>query len=427
MLRILTIFIALLIGLDVNALSLKDLFQALKKQPVSNVDTAVQKIAEAAKAKVNAAYYPKINIFGAYTHYNSPTNLRPLDPLATAKLTVQKAPLPFSNTIEKVGFKADVPIFVKELSALGEKAKHFAKSAKFKKELNFYQNEGVVLGSNASLEYLDSLLVALKTTKNSLQATRKDLSIAVDSGRTPAIALDKLDEKINQIDITINNIKIKKATVISNIQRLTGIELEKPVPMQMKAEVNKGSFYALKPLQEVVAASMSDYKASKYKRYYPKVALSLLWSENYAQNDVKYGRDVHRGYGYYSLGISVPLFDKTLDSDMQIKKITIMKNKMKLQKTKEELTAQSSALQKQLKLLINSEKLKKLNIKKEEDLLKYAKVAFEEGRMTEEDYLRYEDAVVSAKANYYEAVSQKWQTLAKLAVIYGNDLEGIVE
>ena len=427
MLRILTIFIAFLIGLDVNALSLKDLFQALKKQPVSNVDTAVQKIAEAAKAKVNAAYYPKINIFGAYTHYNSPTNLRPLDPLATAKLTVQKAPLPFSNTIEKVGFKADVPIFVKELSALGEKAKHFAKSAKFKKELNFYQNEGVILGSNASLEYLDSLLVALKTTKNSLQATRKDLSIAVDSGRTPAIALDKLDEKINQIDITINNIKIKKATVISNIQRLTGIELEKPVPMQMKSEVNKGSFYALKPLQEVVAASMSDYKASKYKRYYPKVALSLLWSENYAQNDVKYGRDVHRGYGYYSLGISVPLFDKTLDSDMQIKKITVMKNKMKLQKTKEELTAQSSALQKQLKLLINSEKLKKVNVKKEEDLLKYAKVAFEEGRMTEEDYLRYEDAVVSAKANYYEAVSQKWQTLAKLAVIYGNDLEGIVE
>jgi len=152
-----------------------------------------------------------------------------------------------------------------------------------------------------------------------------------------------------------------------------------------------------------------------------------LWSENYAQNDVKYGRDVHRGYGYYSLGVSVPLFDKTLDSDMQIKKITIMKNKMKLNKTKDELTAQSNALQKQFKLLVNSEKLKKSNIKKEEDLLKYAKVAYEEGRMTEEDYLRYEDAVVSAKANYYEAVSQKWQILAKLAVIYGNDLEGVVK
>ncbi len=347
--------------------------------------------------------------------------------MTTAKLTAQKAPLPFSNTIEKVGFKADVPIFVKELSALGEKAKHFAKSAKFKKNLNFYQNEGVILGSNASLEYLDSLLVALKTTRNSLKTTREDLVIAVNSGRTPAIALDKIDEKINQIDITINNIEIKKASVISNIQRLTGIELEKPVSMQMETEVKKGSFYALKPLQEVVAAAMSDYKASKYKRYYPKVALSLLWSENYAQNDVKYGKDVHRGYGYYSLGISVPLFDKTLDSDMQIKKITIMKNKMKLEKIKEELTAQSSALQKQLKLLINSEKLKKANVKKEESLLKYAKVAFEGGRMTEEDYLRYEDAVVSAKANYYEAVSQKWQTLAKLAVIYGNDLEGIVE
>ncbi len=427
MLRILTIFIILLIGLNLQALSLKELFQTLKKQPVSKIDTAVEKIAKATKAKVNAAYYPKINIFAAYTHYNSPTNLRPLDPLETAQLTAQNDPIPFSNSIEKVGFKADIPIFVKELSALSKKTKHFAKSAKFKKRLNFYENEAIVLGANASLEYLDSLITALKTNKNSLQKTRDNLVISVNSGRTPAIALDKIDERINQTNIAINNIEIKKALVISTIQSLTGITLKKSIPMQMNLQIDKSSFYALKPLEEVVYASMSDYKASKYQRYYPKVSFSIYWSENYAQNDIKYGKDVHRGYGYYSLGLTMPLYDKTMDADIQIKKITIMKDKMKLEKTKEELKAQSLALQKQFKLLIDSQKLRATNIKKEEDLLKYAKVAFKEGRMTEEDYLRYEDAVVNAKANYYEAVSQKWQTLAKLAVIYGNDLSEIVK
>lgn len=427
MLRVLSLIVVLAIAaMDLNATSMKDLFTALRKQPVSKVDEEVAKIAKAARQKVNAAYYPVVNVFGNYTHYNSPTNLRPLDPLATARLSANGDPLPFAQTIQKIGIKATVPVFIKELASLSEKAKHLAKSAKLKKRLNFFQNEAVIVASNSSLQYLDSLLQALKATRESLLKTRSDLKISVESGRSPAIALDKIDEKINQIDITINNVQIKRASLLSSIRRLTGIELEKPVSMTFVKDVTKSSFFALKPLEESVKAAMSDYKASKEKRYYPKVALSLLWSENYAQHDVKLDKDVHRGYGYYSLGVTVPLFDKTLDSDMQIKKITIMKNKMKLEKTKEELAAEVGALEKQLKLLTNSEKLKKDTIKKEENLVRYAKVAYKEGRMTEEDYLRYEDALISSKSNYYEAVSQKWQTIAKLAVIYGNDLEGVV-
>jgi len=425
--RVLSVLaILFMIVINVNATSMKDLFTALKKQPISKVDEEVAKMAGAAEQKVKAGYYPTIDLFGAYTHYNSPTNLRPLDPLATAKLTANGAPLPFATTIQKFGIKATVPIFIKELSSLSQKLKHLAKSARLKRRLNFYQNEAVIVASNASLEYLDNLLIALKATRKSLATTRDDLKIAVDSGRTPAIALDKIDEKINQLDISINNIKIKRTELLSNIESLTGIRLKQPVSMELAREINKGSFFALKPLEEVVRASMSDYKAAKEKRYYPKVALSLLWSENYAQHDVKLDKDVHSGYGYYSLGVSVPLYNKSLDSDMQIKKIALMKDKMKLQKTKDDLKASANALQKQLQLLINSEKLKKDTITKEESLVKYAKVAYEEGRMTEEDYLRYEDALVGAKSNYYEAVSKKWQTIAKLAVIYGNDLEGVM-
>jgi len=193
MLRVLSFIMMLMIfALDLNATSMHDLFQALKKQPISKVDEEVAKIAKVTQQKVDAIYYPKVNLFGSYTHYNSPTNLRPLDPLATARLNASKTALPFSNTIEKIGVKATMPIFIKELASLSKKAKHMAKSAKLKKRLNFFQNEAIIVTSNASLQYLDSLLRALKTTRKSLLKTRSDLVVAVDSGRTPAIALKGL-------------------------------------------------------------------------------------------------------------------------------------------------------------------------------------------------------------------------------------------
>ncbi len=421
MISILALFI---FAINLQAVSMSELFNAIKKQPMTKIDEISSKMAKVAQDRVNAGYYPTVNIFGNYTHYNSPTNLRPLDPVTTAKLAGQ--PLPFSNTIEQVGIGVSVPIFVKELGDLSQKAKYLAKSASLKKELNFYQNEALILGSNASLEYLDKLIIALKATKKSLKTTRDDLQISVNSGRTPGIALDKIDEKLNQLDISINNIFIKKATLISNIEKLTGLEIKSPAKMEYISGVKKGEIFALKPLQEVIKASMSDYKASKAKRYYPKVALSAMWSENYAQNDVRFGESVHRGYGYYRLGVSLPLYNKGEDVDIQLKKIAIMKDRMKLKKTEQELKSEVKALTQNLMLLEKSIKLNQLNIQKNKNLLKYAKVSFDEGRMTEEDYLVYEDKVLESKSSYYGTVSQKWQVIAKLAVIYGNDLKGVV-
>ncbi|MCF6173181.1 MAG: TolC family protein [Campylobacteraceae bacterium] len=184
--------------------------------------------------------------------------------------------------------------------------------------------------------------------------------------------------------------------------------------------------FALKPLAQLVKASQSDYAASKAKRYYPKVAFSAMWSENYAQNDVRLGKSVHRGYGYYRLSVSLPLYNRGEDVDMQLKKIAIMKDKMRLKKTEQTLKSEAKALSQNLMFLEKSAKLNKINIQKNIDLLKYAKVAFDEGRMTEEDYLVYEDKVLSSKSSYFGTVAQKWQVIAKLAVIYGNDLRGVV-
>ena len=422
--KIRNILLFLLIAINLQAATITQLFNAIKKQPTTKIDEISSKMAQIAQDRVNAGYYPKVDLFASYTHYNSPTNLIPLDPDATAKLAGQS--LPFSQTIQKVGIGASIPLFVKELGDLSQKAKYLAKSARLKKELNFYQNEALILGSNATLEYLNNLLISLKATQKSLLKTKEDLQISVNSGRMPGIAIDKIDEKLNQLDININNIDIKKATLISNIENLTGLEIKNPAKMELVTNVKKDEIFALKPLQEVINASMSDFQATYAKRYYPKVAFNVMWSENYTQNDSRLGNSVHRGYGYYQLGVSMPLYNRGEDVDMQIKKIQIMKDKIKLKKSEQELKAEVKALQKELVLLEKSKKLKKTNIQKNENLLRYAKVSFDEGRMTEEDYLVYEDKLLSAKSSYYETVSQKWQDIAKLAVIYGNDLKGVV-
>jgi len=420
------ILIFTMFAVSLQAVSIGNLFDAIEKQPSTKIDEISSKMANIAQKRVNAGYYPKVDLFASYSHYNTATNLRPLDPLATGALIANHKPLGFANTIQKIGINATIPVFVKELGSLSQRAKYLAKSASLKKRLNFYQNEALILGTNATLEYLDNLLLSLKATQNSLLKTKKDIEIAVNSGRTPAIAIDKIDERLNQIDISINSIEIKKATLVSNIENLTGIEIKKPAKMELVSQIKKGDIFALKPLQELIKASMSDYKATKEKRYYPKVALNLMWSENYAQDDVNTGGSVNLGYGYYQLGLSMPLYNRGEDVDMQLKKVAIMKDRMKLKKSEQELKSEAKALQKSLKLLEKSKKLKKLNIQKREDLLKYAKVAYAQGSMTEEDYLVYEDGVLSAKSSYYETLSQSWQNIAKLAVIYGNDLRGIV-
>jgi len=421
------LFIVAIFIANLHATTITELFDKLEKQPSNKIDILNENMAKSAGDKVNSNYYPKVDVFANYTHYNSPTNLLPLDPLAAGKLIKQNEPLPFANTIQRYGVKASIPLFVKELSDLSEKTEHLAKGAKLKKRLNLYKKEAVIVGANSGLEYIYHLKKALNATKKSILKTRGDIKVSIDNGRMPGIALDKIDEKLNQIEIAINNIEIKKITLLSQIESITGVELKEKVPMQLTSDVEKNEIFALKPLQEVINATQSDLKATQSKRYYPKVGFNVFWSENYAQNAVNTHDDVNRGYGYYQVGISIPLFDKTSNTDIELKQIEVMKNKMKLKKTELELKTEAKSLLKQLKLLDHSKELRQNNIEKKERLLEYAKVATKEGRMTQEDYLRYEDELVRAKSSYFEIISQKWQNIAKLAVIYGNDLRRIVK
>ncbi|MDZ7596947.1 MAG: hypothetical protein U5J82_01265 [Desulfobacterales bacterium] len=62
-----------------------------------------------------------------------------------------------------------------------------------------------------------------------------------------------------------------------------------------------------------------------------------------------------------------------------------------------------------------------------ETLLAIAQVAVRSGRMTLEDYLRYESDVLAAQAMRFQARQQWWQVLSQQAALYGIDLRGVVE
>jgi len=409
-----------------EATTMRELFDTLSHQPTTELDKVATQKATLAKEKIEANYYPKIDLFGNHTHYNSPSNLKPIDPIATAELTKNHDALPFAQNIEKIGIKASMPLFIKELSTLGKKADLLIQSAKLKKRLNLYQNEALLVGYNASLVYLEKMLLALNQTKKSLDTTQRNIKIAVDSGRTPAIALDKIEEKLNSLDISINNIELKQIELISNIEDLTAIEIKHPISMELISDIDKQKLFALEPLEKSLDASRLEVQATQEKKTYPKVSLNLMWSQNYTTDTINNKSD-NEGYGYYQVGVEIPLYNKSLDSDIAMGKITVMKNRLKLEKSKQSLRVEAKKIQKELNLLEISQGLTLKNIEKQENLLNYAKVAFETGSMTEEDYLQYEDDVLESKAKYYEVDAQKWQSLAKLAVIYGNDLKGVIK
>jgi len=426
--KIKIIMLSVATAISLQATTITELFEAINKQPSTKIDELNSKMGQISQEKIDAISYPTLNIFGNYTHYNTPTNLLPLDPLKTAQLTKNNEGLPFATTIEKVGVLFNMPLYIKELKSLSLKAKHLANSAKLKKELNFFTKEASIVGANSNLQYLENLLKALNSTKRSVLNTKQEIEISVKSGRMAGIALDKINQKLNELDININNVKIQRLNLISTIRKLTNITLDQSVSMQLKNNIDyqTGDIFALKPLEENLKASTEDLKATQEKQNSFKVAFSAMWSKNYAQKDIRLNDDISEDYGYYQVGISYPLYNKSGNVDIQLKKIELLKNKMKLKQTEQELKSDIKNILAQLPLLEKSIVLTKQNIDKQQNLLKFAKVSFKQGRMTQEDYLSYEDGVLNAKAKYYEAISSRWQSIAKLTVIYGINLKGVI-
>jgi len=418
--------IILIVGVSIyaNATTMVELFEGLENQPISKIDSLSVKDAELNKKSKQDLLYPKLFGSFSYEHYNQPANIAPLPPTHATQMLQNNEPLPFSNNISKIGVAFDFPIFVKSLYTIQEKASILKVASQDKKRLAFIQREASILGANANLKYLENLQKALDIKKVSLFKTREDIAIKVKSGRVAQIALLKVDKILNDIDIAKNGIESKLNELKTVIFTLSGISLKKSIGMQKIAEINKEKIFALIPLESVLKAKQLGIKAST-EALYPSIMLKAKYAQNYAKG---YNNDksLSTGFGLVGLYLNIPLFDKK--SYTQIKKAKVIYNKERLhiEDTKKSLEAKAQQIEKDLKILEHSEQLAKKSISINENLLKVAKISYSSGRMNEEEYLRYENELFNAYVSFYNIDAKRWQNIAQLAVIYGNDLREIV-
>ena len=420
------IIVLMLIPLVLNAYSMAELFDALKQNPNTKLDEIGVKKTKIVTQKIYDNLYPKIDIYAKYNHYSEPTGIVPVPPNTLIKMVQDSSVAqPFGKDIYGFGASFTMPLFVKSIYTLVEQSKMMSKSSQKNKQINLLQNEALLVGTNANLQYLEALKKSLESKQYSLNETYKFVKIKVDSGRGAESELYKIQDALNDIEISLNNIEITKQKAYSSMESLTYIRLDKPIEMEQIATYKEGDFQVLEPLKLKSLALSYGIKAQKEKLYWP--SLNANGRYNRSNTDAyNNGQSITEDYSQVSVTLSIPLFNMQNYSGVDEAKIEAMKVKTILEKENISLRAQTNSLQNSLNLIKTSSTLYKKSVKNKQKLLNIAKISFKNGRMSMEEYLRYEDELLAQKAKLYESYMLKWQTLMKLAVIYANDIEEIV-
>ncbi len=409
----------------VRATTITDLFSALEKNPVTELDTLQTKSSELKRQSVYDRFYPAINGEISYQEFSSPTNWRPVVPTETAQLLANNEPLPFSDSLTRIGATISLPIFVKELFTLGKQTKSLTDSAKARQKLNLLEHQAVLVTADAHLLHMISLKKSLTARKTSLEKTRDDVIMKVENGRIPGTEKIRIDEAITLLDLGYNDTLQQEIDLKKMIESLTSIYLEKPVRLQQTGKINHGELFALKPVKESLKAKEFGVQAAKDKLY-PKILGTARWNHSYGEGYNTHD-DVDGEYGFYGLSMEMPLFNKPAYTEVELAKVALRLEKTKLNKTSIELQAQARKLKDSLKLLQGSKELATRSVEHEQELLKVAKIAYASRRMNQEEYLRYEENVLSAEAKSYLLEARWWETFGTLAVLYGNDLKQLVK
>lgn len=408
-----------------GARTITDLFDALQKQPVTQLDTLQTRSAELGAQSVYDRFYPELTGMVGYDRYSSPTNWRPVAPTETTRILANQGTLPFSDNITRFGGQLSLPLFVKELFSLGKQAQSMADSFRIRKQLNLLEHQAVLVTADAHLVHLSSLKKALDSRKISLEKTRTDVANQVRSGRLPESELVRMDEAINQIDLVYNQTMQQESGLRGNIETLTGILLEDPVSLVKVDTLKTETLLALKPLEKSIEAREYGVQAARDKLY-PSVIGTARWFQNYGEG-YNTGENIDGDYGSYGISLQVPIFNKPVYTAIEKAKIDLRREKNRFSQTRIELQAKADDLSRTLKLLDHSKELAKKSVDHERELLKVAKVAYGSGRMVQEEYLRNEEKVLSAEASYYLTEARWWETFATLAVLYGNNLKELVK
>ena len=406
--------------------TMPELFDALKHHAQTRSDEMAVAQAQIAKNSADAKLYPKIDLFGKYNNYSVPTGLLPVPPNTMFPMIKdQSIPQPFAYNIYRLGAAVSMPIFVKSIYTYADKAETMQHSAKAKKRINLLKNEALIVGANANFLYLNALQKSLEGKKRSLETTEKTLRLKVDNGRAPASALYKISDSLNQVAIALNNIDLQRAQIVAKIESLTGIVLDAPVAMKQSGTYEANDFASLDPLRRKIEADRLAVRAEKEKLY-PALFANASYVRSYGDSYNNH-TGVYESYGDVGVVLNVPLLHMDQYEAIDKAELDTRSDEVDLEKTYSELKAKARSLEVSLPLLDNSVTLYDKSVSDKKRLLEIAKVNYKNGRMTTEEYLRYEDDVVSAEAQLHRAQAQKWQTLMELAVIYANPIEEIVQ
>lgn len=406
--------------------NIQQLFDALKMQPQSVADSLNVEKALAGKSLAYSNLFPKIGAFGTYENASSPTAMLPVPPNDLLPLIQdQSIPQPFSENIFRVGASISMPLFVKSIYTMGNKTKFLHQSAVAKQEINLLQNEAIIVSSNANLQYLEALYKALDSKKMSLLKTKELIDLKVKNGRAPGSSALIIDDNINEIETTKNQIAINREKAIATIETLTGMRISKAIEMLEFGTYKSDSLRSLEPLGEKINADRMAYISEKEKLL-PALFLRGNYNHSYAK---AYNNDIGLNEDYSTVGLvlSMPIFDKNQYSHIKKSKIEYEETKNEFEKLRISLQSQANQLENSLILIDNSISLYENSVNNKENILEIAKASYQSGRISIEDYLKYEDDLVLEKAKLYKSKAEKWQTLVKLAVIYGNNIENLVK
>jgi outer membrane protein TolC len=402
------------------------LFDSLKTHPHTIADELAVEQTGAGRSTAVSHLFPNIDLFGRYDYSSTAAGMLPL-PLNEMATFIKDPALtqPFSQNIYRIGATVSMPVFVKSIYTMTSKAEIMYKSAEDKKYINLLKNEALVVSLNANLNYIEALAKALEQKKNSLLKTKEFVTIKVNNGRAPESSLLKIENGISEIDVMKNDLALQKEEVLGSIKALTGVSLKNSLPITQTGTYQDGEIKALKPLIGKLGADRLGLRAEK-----EKLLPALILQGNYYRSFAKaYNNDMNIARDYYTVGLvlKVPLVAMDQYSQISQKSVEVRATENELNKMYLELTSEAEKLQNSLSLVENSIQLYGNSIKDKEELLAIAKVSYQSDQMTMEDYLKYEDDLILEKSKLFKAQAQKWQTLVKLAVIYGNSIEEIVK
>jgi len=402
------------------------LFSGLEQNAVSKTDAIKLEQASVYKHSINSQFYPIIEGFGRYDYSSIPTGMYPVPPNDLFPLIQnQEIPQPFSCHIFRMGAQISMPIFSKSLFTMAKQANQVVISAEALQRINTIKNQSLLVACITNFNYADNLFNALDQKRQSLLKTKEIIIIKVKKCGLPKSIQYNIDNALNEVALTQNELTLQKNELSANVLTITGLVLNKPVSMSQIKTIDKKIIKATQPLKDKIQADELVVKSER-----EKLLPSLYHQGNYSfnvENAYNNKNKVEDDLLIASLALKVPIFNKSQYNQIKKNKLLLSESQNELKKLTNSFEAQAKQLEQNVLVLENAIMLSKKSIQNKEQLKIIAVKSYEIGQMSIEDYLKYEDDLVLEQVKLFKTEALKWQTITKLAIIYGVDLKTFLQ